>query len=57
MILLDTHVWVWFADDNDRLTEAHKNLITDRRQEGLERHEVRVRSVLDGVYEDLGRLF
>jgi PIN domain nuclease of toxin-antitoxin system len=35
MILLDTHVWVWLADDNDRLTEALQNLIADRRQEGL----------------------
>ena len=35
MILLDTHIWVWLADESDRLTEEHKRIIEHHRGNGL----------------------
>lgn len=35
MILLDTHIWVWLADENERLTERHRQIIEDSRSDGL----------------------
>jgi len=35
MILLDTHVWLWFVDDSDRLTKKHRQLIAERQKDGL----------------------
>jgi len=35
MILLDTHIWIWLADENDRLTEQHRQIIEHYRDSGL----------------------
>lgn len=35
MIVLDTHIWIWLADENDRLTDYHKQIIAEHRADGL----------------------
>lgn len=35
MILLDTHIWVWWVDESSQLSERHTQLIQDNEQEGL----------------------
>ena len=35
MILLDTHIWIWFADESDQLTQHHRQVIEHRRADGL----------------------
>lgn len=35
MILLDTHIWVWFADESDQLTEQHRQVIEHHGADGL----------------------
>ncbi len=35
MILMDTHIWVWFVDESDRLSEHHKQVIKQHRADGL----------------------
>ncbi len=35
MILLDTHIWVWWVDENPQLSERHAQLIQDNEQDGL----------------------
>lgn len=35
MILLDTHVWIWLADESDRLGPAHSKHIEQHRSTGL----------------------
>ncbi len=35
MILLDTHIWVWLADENDRLMDQHRRMIEDHRAKSL----------------------
>ena len=35
MILLDTHIWVWLADESERLTDQHRRIIEDHRADGL----------------------
>jgi len=35
MILLDTHIWVWWVDDNDRLTQKHREWIEEYQTQGL----------------------
>lgn len=35
MILLDTHIWVWWIDDNRELKKRHKELINENKDEGL----------------------
>jgi len=35
MILLDTHVWVWLVNESDRLTERHKEIIENHRDDGF----------------------
>lgn len=35
MILLDTHIWYWWASESPRLSEDHRKLIEARRAEGL----------------------
>jgi PIN domain nuclease of toxin-antitoxin system len=35
VILLDTHIWVWWANDSDRLSFQQKALIELHRSEGL----------------------
>ncbi len=29
MIVLDTHIWIWWVDDNQRLTQKHREWIAD----------------------------
>ncbi len=33
MIVLDTHIWVWWVDGNDRLTETQAEIIKANEQE------------------------
>jgi len=35
MILMDTHIWVWFVDESDQLTEQHRRVIEHHRVDGL----------------------
>jgi PIN domain nuclease of toxin-antitoxin system len=35
MILLDTHIWVWWIDDSQQLTDRHRQIIQDNVQSGL----------------------
>lgn len=35
MIVLDTHIWIWWVNDSPRLTEQHKQWIQDYQAEGL----------------------
>ena len=35
MIVLDTHIWIWWVNDSPRLTEQHKKWIQDDRTQGL----------------------
>ncbi|MBE9212645.1 type II toxin-antitoxin system VapC family toxin [Plectonema cf. radiosum LEGE 06105] len=35
MIILDTHIWVWWIDGNKRLTEKHREYIEGHQEEGL----------------------
>ena len=35
MILLDTHIWVWWVDDSLQLTTPYRNWIDEYRDEGL----------------------
>jgi len=35
MILLDTHIWVWWVDDNQQLTDSHRQLIRANERSGL----------------------
>ncbi len=35
MIILDTHIWVWWVNDSPRLTEQHKLWIEDYQSQGL----------------------
>lgn len=35
MILLDTHIWVWWVDDNSHLAERQRRLIQDNLRSGL----------------------
>jgi PIN domain nuclease of toxin-antitoxin system len=36
MILLDTHIWVWWVDDNQQLADRQRRLIQDNVRSGLE---------------------
>jgi PIN domain nuclease of toxin-antitoxin system len=36
MILLDTHIWVWWVDDNQQLVDRPRHLIQDNVRSGLE---------------------
>ena len=36
MILLDTHIWVWWIDDNQQLVDRPRHLIQDNVRSGLE---------------------
>jgi PIN domain nuclease of toxin-antitoxin system len=36
MILLDTHIWVWWVDDNQQLADRQRHLIQDNVRSGLE---------------------
>jgi PIN domain nuclease of toxin-antitoxin system len=36
MILLDTHIWVWWVDDNQQLVDRSRHLIQDNVRSGLE---------------------
>ncbi len=35
MIILDTHIWVWWVDDNQRLTQQHREWIQEYQSQGL----------------------
>jgi len=35
MILLDTHIWIWWMNDEPRLTPRHRDLITANGPTGL----------------------
>lgn len=34
-MLLDTHVWVWYVNESDRLTERQRQILAERKAEGL----------------------
>jgi PIN domain nuclease of toxin-antitoxin system len=36
VILLDTHIWVWWIDDNQQLVDRPRHLIQDNVRSGLE---------------------
>ena len=36
MMLLDTHIWVWWVDDNQQLADRQRRLIQDNVRSGLE---------------------
>lgn len=35
MIILDTHIWIWWADNNPRLTQQHRQWIQQYQSQGL----------------------
>ena len=35
MIVLDTHIWVWWVDNNGRLTQKHQDWIQQYQSQGL----------------------
>ena len=35
MIVLDTHIWVWWVDESPQLSERHTQLLQDNEQSGL----------------------
>lgn len=35
MIVLDTHIWIWWVNDSSRLTEQYKQWIQDYQPQGL----------------------
>ena len=35
MIILDTHIWIWWVDNNSRLTVQHRNWIAEHQASGL----------------------
>ncbi|MBG1240759.1 type II toxin-antitoxin system VapC family toxin [Nostoc sp. NZL] len=35
MIILDTHIWVWWVDDNERLIKKHREYIEEYQSQGL----------------------
>ncbi len=35
MILLDTHIFIWWIDDSSRLSQRHRQIIQERQDDGL----------------------
>jgi len=35
MIILDTHIWVWWVDDSQQLRDRQRQIIQDNVQNGL----------------------
>ena len=35
VILLDTHVWVWLADESEKLSDDHREAVDANREHGL----------------------
>lgn len=35
MIVLDTHIWIWWVDNNSRLTSQHRHWINQYQIQGL----------------------
>lgn len=35
MIVLDTHIWIWWVDNNTRLTQKHQDWIQQYQSQGL----------------------
>jgi len=54
MIVLETHIWVWWVDNNARLTQKHQDWIEEYHSQGL---GVRIISCWEvAKLVDLGRL-
>lgn len=34
MIILDTHIWIWWVDNNPRLTQKHRDWIGEYQSQG-----------------------
>ena len=45
MIILDTHIWIWWTDENPQLSGSAKTLITKHQSEGLGVHVFSLREV------------
>lgn len=35
MIVLDTHIWIWWVDENSRLSSDYEDAIRQSQDEGL----------------------
>ena len=35
MILLDTHIFIWWIDDSPRLSQRHRQIVRERQDDGL----------------------
>lgn len=35
MIVLDTHIWIWWVSDDERLTAGYRSVIESRQSDGL----------------------
>jgi PIN domain nuclease of toxin-antitoxin system len=35
VIVLDTHIWIWWVDNNQRLTQKHQEWIQEHQSDGL----------------------
>jgi PIN domain nuclease of toxin-antitoxin system len=35
MIVLDTHIWIWWVDDNTKLTRKYREWIEEYQSQGL----------------------
>ena len=35
MILLDTHIFIWWIDNSPRLSQRHRQIIQERQDDGL----------------------
>lgn len=35
MIVLDTHIWVWWVDESQQLAQRHRQFIQDNEASGL----------------------
>ena len=35
MILLDTHIFIWWIDDSPRLSQRHRQIIQEQQDDGL----------------------
>jgi PIN domain nuclease of toxin-antitoxin system len=45
MILLETHIWVWWVDDTQELADGQRHLIQDNVGSGLEVSAISCREV------------
>ena len=35
MIILDTHIWIWWVDNNERLNQKYRDCIEEYQSQGL----------------------